>query len=83
MKKHREIPRRYQFGTKALFALVFLVALLLVTWQNYPTFFLLTLGGIVLRNLLGLIVGLLVTYLLRLPNDGSLTWTSNDEDDTR
>jgi hypothetical protein len=71
-------PTTRQFSLSRLFQVVTLAALLLGISRGRPNVLVLTFICIAAANLLGLVVGLLVTYGLGLPNDGSLEWNTSE-----
>ena len=67
-----ERPQPWQFSLWSLFLLVTCVALILGLIHGLPRVVVEVVVGIVIANLLGLILGFFVTYVLRIPDDGSL-----------
>lgn len=75
----QEVTHGFQFGLSSLFVATACVALCVGFACGLPEVIVLCLAGIGAANLLGLIVGIFVTYVLRFPNDGSLSWDEKDE----
>jgi hypothetical protein len=65
---------RWQFTLRGLLVFVFvLCGLLAISLHLGPTFWLIVMF-ILVPNLLGILVALIVTYVFRIPNDGSIRW---------
>ena len=75
-----ERPFRLQFSLRSLFLLVTCTALIVSLSRGIPKVVELVLITIVIANLFGLILGMFVTYVLRIPNDGSLTWNKEESE---
>lgn len=59
------------------FLFVFLTSLFIAFFRQMPDVASITLKGTVWANIAGLFAGLFVTYILRIPNDGSLSWNTD------
>ncbi|MBC8354730.1 MAG: hypothetical protein H8E66_22345 [Planctomycetes bacterium] len=75
----QEVTTRFQFGLRSIFVATACVALFVGFARGLPDVVVLSLAGIGAANLLGLIAGVFVTYVLLFPNDGSLSWNEDDE----
>ena len=70
--------RRFRFSIASLLATVAIASLALAFWRVNPTVFWISLAATIVANVLGAVVALLLTYVLGLPNDGSLHWGSEN-----
>lgn len=72
--------RKWQFSLRALFVTIAVISMITALSRAIPEILVITLIGAVAANVLGVIVGWIVTYVLRVPNDGSLTWRQPADD---
>jgi len=72
MPEHEQAKRRFRFSIRSLLAAMFVIGLTLAFWRFNPTLFWITLTGGIAANVLGAVVALFVTHVLRFPTDGSL-----------
>ena len=71
-----------RYGLLTLMMVVFCAAIGVWLWRLSPPAFWLSLKGIVGANVLGGIVAYLLTFVLRVPNDGSMDWKDSVETDS-
>jgi hypothetical protein len=74
-------PRRLLYALRPLIVFLSLIAFTIALAQGDLGVLLLTTIGVVAANVAGAILGYFVTYALRLPDDGSLTWDSEREEE--
>lgn len=72
-----------QFSLLTLLFGVSCVAILLGAFRVFPEITKLFIYAGILGNLIGLALALFVTYILRVPNDGSLTWEADEDQDSK
>lgn len=76
-------PQRlpWQFSVSTLLIVVSCAAILLGAFRVFPEITTLVIYGGIIGNIFGLGLALLVTYVLKIPNDGSLSWKDKDPQD--
>lgn len=74
--------RGWQFSISTLLIAVSCVAILLGAFRVFPAITKLALYGGIVGNILGLVLALFVTYVLRIPNDGSLYGRDKGNEET-
>ena len=68
----------FQYRVRMLLLLMLVASIALTFWMNHPEAFRLSLFGVVMSNAIGIILALFVTYVLRIPRDGSLPWNPDE-----
>ena len=78
-------PRRssWQFSLSTLLIIVSSAAIILGAFRVFPAITRLVIYGGIVGNFFGLALALFVTYVLRIPNDGSLDWKRDKEQDSK
>lgn len=71
----------WQFSLSTLLIITSCAAILLGALRVFPSITKLVIVGGIMGNIFGLILALVVTYVLRIPNDGSLSWKREDQQD--
>ena len=64
----------FRYHVRTLLVLILFASLTLTFWKNHPAAFWPSLYGVIMANALGILLALFVTYVLRIPRDGSLPW---------
>ena len=74
----KSVISRFRFSLSHLFVVTIVISLLYALYTYSPRLFGMTMLAVIAANVLGLAVGLLVTHVLKIPNDGSNAY---DEDE--